>query len=328
MILLDFYSADYLMEQWRNNCELWWCPLYELQWSSRIMKARIKFGQHYPCIKTNWFNAAYAAYIVNIQTLICTNDNIENKPERIKFMREIITMRLKFMKKSQERAIHYCHYWSYSTAWHKQETSSDLLIRMSQQSQRIFQPKYTGCSSLTLNNSLHISKIQISIMALTLYIPSRQSEFTENINLLGPSVWIHLQQEIRQPLREDIQNDSFPEANKWYQCWKFTTPAYPIVSHPGGQYQYFYKPLRTCTSTTRTRPTDPRKFVVPKLYLLHSLLQRKYLSLWHYARSSIKLPLISCKCGEDISRVSTSTWTWPRFYAIRIWIWQGSWIRS
>ena len=124
-------------------------------------------------------------------------------------------------------------------------------------------------------------------MALTLYIPSRQSEFTENIDLLGPSVWIHLQQEIRQPLREDIQNDSFPEATKWYQCWRFTTPAYPISSHPGGQYEYFYKPLRSCTSTTRPRPTDPRKFVVPKFYLMHSLFQRKYPSLWHYARSSI-----------------------------------------
>ena len=49
----------------------------------------------------------------------------------------------------------------------------------------------------------------------------------------------------------------------------------------------FYKPLRTCTSTTRTRPTDPRKFVVSKLYLMHSFFQRKYPSLWHYARSSI-----------------------------------------
>ena len=54
------------------------------------------------------------------------------KPKRIKFMREIIIMRLKFMKRSQQIVIHYCHYWSYSTAWHKQETSSDLLIRMSQ----------------------------------------------------------------------------------------------------------------------------------------------------------------------------------------------------
>ena len=157
------------------------------------------------------------------------------KPERIKFMREIITMRLKFMKESQQRVIHYCHYWTYSAAWHRQQTSMDLLIWMSQRSQRIFQPMYTGCSSLTLNNSLHFSKIQISIMALTLYIPSRQSEFTENIDLFDPNVWIHLQQEIRQPLRGDIQNDSFPEATKWYQCWRFTTPAYPIISHPGGQ---------------------------------------------------------------------------------------------
>ena len=135
----------------------------------------------------------------------------------------VITMRLKFMKESQLKVIHYCHYWSYSAAWLKQQTSIDLQIRMSQRSQIIFQPMYTGCSSLTLNNSLHFSKIQISIMALTLYIPSRQSEFIENIDLLGPSVWIRLQQEIRQPLREDIQNDSFPEATKWYQCWKFTS---------------------------------------------------------------------------------------------------------
>ena len=119
---------------------------------------------------------------------------------------------------SQQKVIHYCHY---SAAWLKQQTSIDLLIRMSQRSQRIFQPMYTGCSSLTLNNSP---------MALTLYIPSRQSEFTENIDLLDPSVWIHLQQEICQPLREDIQNDSFPGATKWYQCWKCRVSAPLLIS--------------------------------------------------------------------------------------------------
>ena len=129
-------------------------------------------------------------------------------------------MRQKFLKESQQKVIHYCH------SWLKQQTSIYLRIRMSQRSQRIFQPMYTGCSSLTLNNSL----FQISIMALTLYIPSRQSEFTENIDLLDPSVWIHLQQEIRQPLREDIQNDSFPEATKWYQCWKCRVSAPLLIS--------------------------------------------------------------------------------------------------
>ena len=44
------------------------------------------------------------------------------KPERIKFMREIITMRLKFMKESQQRVIHYCHSLYGADTLHSLET--------------------------------------------------------------------------------------------------------------------------------------------------------------------------------------------------------------